>query len=159
MRCEWCLGQWRSRCSGVSGYVGHHGQSGESTIWSLWRCPLSRVCPIRSLVMAVSTARSGEYMHSRLSVSRRRSPRVLCRRASVSVVFQCSLQVVMSEVMSSVCSEEKAMGEGWECASAAALSATVLPSTPTWDGTHCRWTVYPAEVRRSKRWWMERTRP
>ena len=60
---------------------------------------------------------------------------VYCR-ALVRSVSQCSLQAVCRLVRESVWSVRRCMGKVWECASAAALSATVLPMTPTSEEIH-----------------------
>ena len=63
VRWEWWRGQCSSRCCGVSGWVGHHGQCGVAVSPSLCMWALRRLCPILSLVMAVSRARMGEWVH------------------------------------------------------------------------------------------------
>ena len=54
---RWECGQCSRRCSGVSGCVGHQGQCGLSVMPSLCKCEFRWLCPIRSVVTAVSRAR------------------------------------------------------------------------------------------------------
>ena len=70
----------------------------------------------------------------------------------------CSLQAVWRLVRKSVWSVGRCMGKGWECVSAAALSATMLPITHTCEGTHWRWIEKPEDDNWRRKLWMMKQR-